>query len=266
MGVDQTFLKTMGIPLLAGRDYNASDLKNEQKVIVVNQSLVKSAFPNNDPIDRIITLDQEPHRIIGVCADIRSYDIKQATEPTIFFLNPGSSYKIRTAMDPYTLIPAVRKILAAINPAIPMTDMKTQTKQIDESIARERCFAALAISMALLAVLLACIGLYGVMAYNVERRTNEIGIRMALGATACNVAWPILRSALVLAMIGIVVSVPVVFAVVRVVRSYLFGIAPHDPMTLAGAVVSLLTVTLLAAWLPARRAAKVDPMEALRYE
>jgi ABC-type antimicrobial peptide transport system permease subunit len=147
-----------------------------------------------------------------------------------------------------------------------MLNIKTQTKQLDESIARERCFASLAMAMALLAVLLACIGLYGVMAYNVERRTNEIGIRMALGATTRNVAWPILRSALVLALIGIVVCIPVVFVIVRVVRSYLFGIVPHDPATLAGAITLLLIVTLLAAWIPARRAAKIDPMKALRYE
>jgi predicted permease len=268
MAIDQTFLETMGVPLLAGRNFNPSDFKDTHNTIIVNQALVKSAFPNENPIGRTLQVwsEREEHRIIGVCGDIRNYDIKKLPEPIIYFPSPGSAYKVRTAMNPQSLIPTLRKTLAAIDPTIPLSDIKTQARQLDESIARERCVASLAVAMALLAVLLACMGLYGIMAYNIERRTSEIGIRMALGATARNVAWPILRSALTLATIGIVVSIPVILVVIRVVRSYLFGISPHDPVTLAGAIALLLTVTLLAAWIPARRAAKIDPMEALRYE
>jgi predicted permease len=270
MNVDQSFLTTMGIPLVLGRDFNPSDFETSKKVVIVNQALVKFAFPNENPINRTIQVysEKEEHRIIGVCADIRSYDIKKPSEPTIFFPDSGSSssYKVRTAMNPQSLIPAVRKILAAIDPTIPLSDVKTQTIQLDESIARERCFASLAIALALLAVLLSCIGLYGVMAYNVERRTSEIGIRIALGATSRNVAWPVICSALLMAVVGVAIAIPVVFAILRFVRSYLFGVEPHDPATLSGAIALLLAVAILAAWIPARRAAKVDPMEALRYE
>jgi predicted permease len=270
MNVDQSFLTTMGIHLVLGRDFNPSDFETSQKVVIVNQALVKSAFPNENPINRIIQVysEKEEHRIIGVCADIRSYDIKKPSEPTIFFPDSGSSssYKVRTAMNPQSLIPAVRKILAAIDPTIPLSDVKTQTIQLDESIARERCFASLAIALALLAVLLSCIGLYGLMTYNVESRTGEIGIRMALGATSLNVSWSILRSALLMVMVGIALGVSVILATVQIVRSYLFGINPYDPVTLIGAIILLLTVAVMAAWFPAQRAAKIDPMEALRYE
>jgi len=267
--VDQSFLTTMGIPLVLGRDFNASDFETAQKVVIVNQALVRSAFPDENPIDKTIRFssDKEEYRIIGVCRDFRSYDIRRPSEPTILMPSGrGSSFKICTAMDPQSLIPAVRKTLAAIDPAVPLSDIKTQAIQLDESIARERCFASLATALAVLAVLLACIGLYGVMAYNVARRTGEIGIRMALGATPRNIAWPILRSSLLMAADGIALGVPAVFATVRIVRSYLFGIEPYDSATLAGVVVLLIIVAVLAAWVPAHLAAKVDPMEALHYE
>ncbi len=268
MDVDQSFLETMGIPLVLGRDFNPSDFEISRKVVIVNQALAKSAFSNENPINRIIQIysEKEEFRIIGVCADIRSYDIKKPSEPTIFFPDSGSSYKVRTAMDPQSLIPAVRKTLAAIDPTIPISDIKTQTKQLDESIARERCFASLAMALAFLAVLLSCIGLYGVIAYNVARRTGEIGIRMALGAGPKDVAWPVLRSALLMVTVGILIGVPAIFVLIKIVRNYLFGIAPYDPATLAGTLILLVLVAVTAAWIPAWRAAKIDPMEALRYE
>ena len=269
--VDGSFLTTMGIPMVMGRHFNASDFETSQNVVIVNQAFVRSAFPNDNPIDKIIRLgfsNPEDYKIIGVCENIKYHDIKKSPEPILF--RPDAQYiecyAVRTAMDPQSLIPAVRKTLAAIDPTLPLRYIKTQTIQLDESIASERCFAAITTAMALLAVLLSCIGLYGVMAYNVARRTNEIGIRMALGATARTVAWPILRSALLMAVVGMTMAVPVVFALVRIVRSYLFGVEPHDLITLASAIILLIFVALLAAWIPARRAAKIDPMEALRYE
>jgi ABC-type antimicrobial peptide transport system permease subunit len=165
-----------------------------------------------------------------------------------------------------TLVPAVRKVVSGIDPTIPLTDVKTHAVQLDESIAGERCFASLAMMLALMAVVLSCVGLYSIMAYNVSRRINEIGLRMALGATSGNVAWTVLRSALITVTVGIAMGVPAVFATIRIVRSYLFGIEPYDPVTLIGAIALLIAVATLAAWLPARRAAKTDPMEALRYE
>jgi len=269
--VDQSFLTTMGIPLVMGRHFNPNDFETSQKVVIVNQAFVKAAYPDENPIDKIISSgfrEFEDYRIIGVCGDIKYDDIKKPSEPIVF--RPDASYiecyMVRTVTDPQSLIPAVRKALAAIDPTLPLRYIKTQYIQLNESIARERCFAFLATTLALLAVLLSCIGLYGLMAYHVARRTGEIGIRVALGATPRNIAWPILRSALLMAAAGIALGVPAVFATVQIVRSYLFGIEPYDPVTLVGAIVLLLVVAVLAAWIPARRAAKVDPMEALRYE
>jgi predicted permease len=274
MRVNQSFLRTMGIPLLMGRDFNVRDFETSQKVIIVNQAFTKSACPNENPIDKIISsgfgklVEFVEYRIVGVCGDINYDDIRGQPEPMV--LIPDSQYcqfyKVRTAVNPQSLIPIIRKTLAAVNPTIPLTDVKTQAIQLDESIARERCFASLAFALALLAVLLACIGLYGVMAYNVACRTGEIGIRMALGAGPKDVAWSVLRSALLIVTAGIAMGVPAVFALVKIVRNYLFGIEPYDPVTIAGTVILLVIFALAAAWVPTRRAAKVDPMEALRYE
>jgi len=210
---------------------------------------------------------------VGLCGDTKYYDLKVPTEPVVFFSmrqHPGgvrtAHYHVRTALDPLSLVPAIRGGLADLAPEIPISEIKTQTMQLNESIAQERLFAALGMSLALLAVLLACVGLYGLLAYNVARRMSEMGIRMALGATPQDVAWPILRSALVMACAGIALGLPIALAAVRIVRSVLFGVEPYDPATMIGAVVLLLAVAALAAWLPARRAAKIDPMEALRYE
>jgi ABC-type antimicrobial peptide transport system permease subunit len=160
----------------------------------------------------------------------------------------------------------IRQILTTVNPGVALSDVKTLKTQILENTVQERSFAWLASSLAFLAILQSCIGLYGLMAQAVTRRTGEIGIRMAIGATPLAVAWPVLRSALMMAMAGVVISIPVILSTVRMVRGYLFGIEPYDPVTLIVAVILLLAVATLAAWIPARRAAKIDPMEALRYE
>jgi predicted permease len=271
MRVDQSFLTTMSIPMMMGRDFNTMDFETSQKVIIVNQAFVRSSYPDENPIDKIISSgfgEFQDYRIVGVCGDIKYDDVKGQSEPIV--LVPDTEYcqfyKVRTAVNPQSLIPAVHETLASIDPTVPLTDVKTQAIQLDESIARERCFASLAILLALAAVLLSCIGLYSVMAYNVARRTDEIGIRLALGATPRNVAWPILRSALLTAAAGITIGVPIVLGTVRIVRSYLFEIEPYDHVSLVSAIIMLIVVAGLAAWLPARRAAKVDPMEALRYE
>jgi ABC-type antimicrobial peptide transport system permease subunit len=156
--------------------------------------------------------------------------------------------------------------VAAIDPNIPLADITTQEMVRDKSISQETMFAALVSALAALAVLLACIGLYGLMAYNVTRRTGEFGLRMALGATPGLVARPVLREALMLAGSGIAIGLPVTLVLAQIIRSQLFGVTPFDPVTLAGAGVALMLVALLAAWIPARRAARVDPMVALRAE
>ena len=160
----------------------------------------------------------------------------------------------------------MRRAVAAIDPSLLLEGIMTQKLAIKESLRTQRLVTSLAGSFALLALALCCIGLYGLMAYNVARRTGEMGIRKALGARPWDVARPILREALILAAIGITIGLPVAVALVRVVRHFLYEVKPHDPITMIGTVVIMVTVAALAAFIPARRAAKIDPMEALRYE
>jgi len=265
--VGRTFLETMEIPLLSGRAFQTRDMEDAPQVAIVNLALAQSAFLDHNPIDRILKIRQKSYRIVGVCGDSKYYDLKVPYEPTVFLPSRrGACYTLRTATDPQGLIPAVRKTLAVIDPTVALSDAKSLRTRIAENTLQERSFAYLASSLALLAVLQSCIGLYGLMAHSVTRRTGEIGIRMALGATPGTVAWPILRSALFMAGVGIALGLPLVFAIVRLVRGYLFGIQPYDPATVVGAAVLLFAVAALAAWIPSRRAARIDPMVALRYE
>jgi len=271
--VGHGFCSAMGIDLLAGRDFRTADNEISAKVIIVNNALAGKVFPGDNPVGRLLAIGQTDYQIVGVCGDIKYENIKKSAEPTVLYpylQRPDEVYavhfEVRTAMPPLTLVPAVRKALAQIDRNIPMADIRTQKIRIDESIAQERLFASLSTALALLAVLLSCIGLFGLMAYNIAQRTGEIGIRKALGAAPKDVAWPVLRETLVLAGAGVVMGIPAALALVRIIRVYLFGVSPHDPVALAGASVLLVSVALLAAWIPARRATKIDPMEALRYE
>jgi len=175
-------------------------------------------------------------------------------------------FEVRTAGDPLTLVPAVRKIVADLDRTIPLEQVSTQRQLFNDSIMPERIFTYLCSGLALLGISLSCIGLYGLLAFMVTRRTGEIGVRMALGAAPREVAWPVMRSALGMAAFGLLVGVPVALAATRVLRSVLYGVTPHDPIAIVVAIVLVLSVAALAAWIPARRAARIDPMEALRHE
>jgi predicted permease len=275
--ISDSFLSALGIPLLYGRTFQAEDATGETKAVIVNQTLARRFFGDASPIGQRIVREPNTYEIVGVCEDFRCTGLKEAIEPTLFYPygqlpqhvpSPfvWAYYEVQTSRDPWALVPGVRSVVSGLDPTLPVTEVKTQARQLDESIARERCFAFLALTLAFLAVLLSCIGLYSIMAYSVTRRTREIGVRIALGATARGVAWTVLRSALLTVAVGIAIGVPVFFAAMRLVRSYLFGVKPCDVTTLMIAVVLLAGVGILASWLPARRAAKVDPMEALRTE
>lgn len=175
-------------------------------------------------------------------------------------------FVVRSVLPPLSLVPAVRKTIAALNPNLPLSAIRTQAEVVESSTAVDRLFAGLCSGLAGLALLLACLGIYGLTAYNVARRTSEIGLRMALGATRRAVAWPILRDALTLAAIGLLVGLPAAFAFARLMRGQLYGVSPADPVTLAGGALLLIAVAALAAWLPARRASCIDPLAALRAE
>jgi len=176
------------------------------------------------------------------------------------------TYAIRSQTDVATLVPALRGVVQQIDRDLPMVDVRTQREQIDENMQTERMFAALTSGFGVLALALACVGIYGIMAYTVANRRNEIGIRMALGAQPRQVRGMILRESTWLALVGIAAGVGGALALTRLVKSMLYGIEPYDPATMVSGVVVLLLVALAASWIPARRAAGVQPMEALRHE
>ena len=269
--VGETFFSTLEIPVLQGRGFTAADTDTAAKVVVVNEAFIRKYLPNDYPIGQIFKQGKNEWQIVGVCGDAKYNNLKLEVPPTVYHsfrqTRMGSAYfAVRTALPPLALVPAVRKAVMEVDPNIPLSDITTQEQVRDRNISHERLFATLCSALAMLTVLLSCIGLYGLMAYNVARRTGEIGIRMALGATRQHIAGPILREALWLAILGVAVGVPVALGLMRLIKSQLYGVAATDPLTLTGAGILLLQVALLSAWIPARRAAKVDPIVALRCE
>jgi len=270
--VSETFFATMGLPVLVGRGLSVGDVEGAPRAVVVNETFARRYLSAENPLGQILRRkDDTDWQIVGVCRDAKYTDIKNDIPPTVYFSFRqdsvgGAYFALRTSLPPLAVATAARKAVAAIDPRIPLSDITTQKQVRDKRISQERLFATLCGALAGLAVLLSCIGLYGLMAYNVARRTSEIGLRMALGATGRHVAFPVLREALLLSLIGVAVGLPAAFAAGRLIRSQLYGVAPYDPLALAAAVGALVAVALFAAWLPARRAARIDPMVALRCE
>jgi predicted permease len=269
--VSETFFATMGIGMLHGRGLGEGDGSQAPKVVVVNESFARKFLPNESPIGQAINLHGSDWRVVGVCRDFKYGDITQENSPTLYFSFRQASigdgfFALRTTLPPLSMASAARKAVGAIDSDIPLIAVETQEQVRDATLSQERMFAVLCGSLAVFAVLLSCIGLYCLMAYQVARRTGEIGIRMALGATRRQIAVPVLREALLLGALGAAVGLPLTIALTRLIRSNLYGVEPSDPSTLCGAIAILLVVAVIAAWLPARRAAKVDPMVALRHE
>jgi predicted permease len=271
LNVSDGYFATMGINLLQGRDFLATDTRGSQRVVIVNEEFARQFFPNENPVGQFITFEGDQYQIVGLCSNHGCRHLRFGIDPTFYVphsQNWGASMTcaIRSVLPPMSLVPAVRKAVADIDRNLPLEGITTQKLTIKESLRLERLMTSLCGSLALLALALSCIGLYGIMAYNVARRTGEMGIRKALGAQPSDVARPIFREALTLAAIGVAIGIPVALVLVRGIRSVFYGIEPHDPITVIGTILIMLTVAALAAWIPARRAAKVDPMEALRYE
>ena len=271
LSVSEGYFTTMGINLLSGRDFLVTDTEDSQRVVIVDEEFGRLCFPDENPLGQFITIDDEEHIIVGLCSNHKYCGLRRGISPILY--RPYSQYKlssmtcmIRSVLPPLSLVPAVRKAVAELDRNLPLEGITTQKLAIKESARLERLMTSLIGSFALLGLALSCIGLYGLMAYNVARRTGEMGIRKALGARPWDVAWPILREALTLTAIGVAIGLPVALALGRLMQAALYGIEPHDPITIIGTVVIMVTVAALAAWIPARRAAKIDPMEALRYE
>jgi predicted permease len=270
--VSNAFFQTMGIPMIGGRSFGSQDSATSEKVAVINEALAKKRFPNVNALGKRFKTGGVLTRIVGICADTRYVNLRD-TPPPQFFLpyvqQPevgGMTYAIRTQLAPGALIPALRHVVQQADRDLPIIDIRTQREQIDANMQIERSFAALTAGFGVLALALACVGIYGIMAYSVASRRNEIGIRIALGAQPGQVRGMILRESTWLAVSGIVVGVGAALGLTRLVKSMLYGIQPYDLPTVAGGVSLLLAVALAASWFPARRAARVQPMEALRHE
>jgi predicted permease len=274
--VGDDFFRTFAIPIVAGRGFNQSDTTTSTRVAVVNESLVKKYYPNRNPIGTTVMAGwNHPHplEIAGVCADAKYYSVKENVEPTAYMPYsqraggvPRPNFAVSTNLAGQNILPSLREAVASIDRNLPMLDVRTQDDQIVASLQQERVFADLTGGFGLLALALASIGIYGTMAYSVSRRTNEIGIRMALGAQPARVVRMVLGEASWMVLIGVVAGVAGALALGRVVASMLFGLKPWDPATFVMASALLIVVALAASWLPARRAAGVDPMKALRHE
>jgi len=278
------FFETLGIRIVAGRGFGTQDTAASEKVGVINESLARKWFAGRDPVGRRFRMnggDSDGHagsisadwiRIVGVCDDTRYLNLRELPPPQ--FMLPytqqpdvgGMVYEIRTRMTPDALLPGLRRVVRGIDPDLPLVNVRTQQQQIDSDLIQERVFVTLTSGFGLLALALASVGIYGVMAYSVANRTSEIGIRLALGAQPAQVRGMILSESTWIAGAGIAVGAGAALLLSQAVKSMLYGIAPNDPLTMASGVALLLGVALAASWIPARRAAGVEPVVALRHE
>jgi predicted permease len=287
LGVGPSFFETMHIPFLAGRGFNASDFAlaasnngssptSAPNPVIVNQAFVEKYIGKENPLGKRFGESEADARgpanpgyeIIGVVRDAKYSDLRREIHATMYMPQSGggASFELRTAANPQALLPTVREVVAQVSTNLPLFDVKTESEQIDRLLFQERLVARLSSFFALLALVLACVGLYGLLSYEVSRRTREIGIRMALGAHQASVLKLVLRQGIVLAIVGAAAGIGVALGVTRYLASMLYNVRASDPTTIAGVAILLTLVAVAACYIPARRATRVDPMLALRHE
>ena len=276
--VGPSFFETMHIPVLRGRAIGEQDTPDASRVVVVNQVFAKKFFPSRSVIGQHFAFDgQNPRdvQIVGVARNSLYSSLKSEIPPVAYipwsqsapgWLIGGMYYEIRTLGNPLTLANTVRQVVHQANPRLPVADLTTHVRYIDSTIAPERIFANLCTCFGVLALLIACLGLYGTMAYAVARRMNEIGIRIAIGAQRGRVIWMVQREVLTLSLIGVTVGLAIAWQTAQLVASFLFGVRPDDIITFGFSAAILVACALAAGYIPARRASRIDPMEALRNE
>jgi len=275
--VGADFFSVLQIPILAGRSFNAKDTETSTPVSIINQSLARLYFPSTNPIGKRFRTDTTGPEarwieIIGICADTHYDTLKTPPPPMHFNLYRqaagigGVTFLIRSPLAPTQLLPALRIAVKQIDPDLPLTQIRTQQQQIEADMQQERMFASLTAGFGFLALALACVGIYGIMAYTVSQRTNEIGIRLALGSARERIRTMVLRETAWLALVGVVLGLAATLAFARLIQSMLYGVKPTDLLTLGASVVLLLMVAFIAGWVPAYRALQVNPIEALRAE
>jgi predicted permease len=278
MLVGPRFAETLGVPLIMGRELGVQDTPTSPRVAVINKSFADAFFPGQNPLGRRATLeeksDKDDFEIVGVIGDAKYDSAREKAARTLYrpilqVQDQGAFsnvIEVRTAGDPLSLAAPVRAAITQVNDKLPILAFTSLRLQTEESLKEERLIAELVSFFGLLGLLLSCVGLYGIMAHSVVRRTNEIGIRMALGAERHNIVWMVLKESLVLVGIGLLVGIPAASAAAHLISSQLFGLNPSDPATLLTAALLLTAVAALAGYLPARRASRVNPLVALRYE
>ncbi|HVH61508.1 MAG TPA: ABC transporter permease [Candidatus Sulfotelmatobacter sp.] len=277
--VGPRFFETLGTPVLLGRDFGPQDKPGSPLVALINQTMSRRFFGERNPIGKHFRLGpwsgNSGFEIIGVVRDAKYLSLREQAPPTAYLYIPqmpagaspgGVTVEVSSVVPPMSLVPQVRTLLQSVGPRLTATDAKTLAVQVDQSLYQEKLVSALSSFFAGLALLLASIGLYGVLSYAVTRRTNEIGIRVALGAETHQILRMVLREALVLVILGIIIGMPAALAASRLVAAMLYGLKATDPVTILGAAGVMSVVALLASYIPARRAMRVDPMVALRYE
>jgi predicted permease len=272
--VGPNYFSVMGIPLLAGREIGPQDGSNSPKVVVINEQAANRFFPGTNPIGRRIVTrgSAEGYEVVGVVKNSKNANLREDPQPFAYYSYlqhqniMRMNFYVRTSSDPLTLASALRNTVRLADANLPIFDMKTLDRQIDENVFTERLVSALSTFFGSLATLLAGIGLYGVMAYTVSRRTREIGLRMALGASRGEVLGMIMRDVGLLAVLGVAIALPASFLLSRLGQSQLYNVKGGDPAVFTLASLLIVIVAAVAGLIPALRATRIDPMAALRNE
>jgi putative ABC transport system permease protein len=276
-GVSAGYLETLRVPLLRGRFIDERDTRSVPKVALINETMAQSHWPGEEPLGQRFTMGAGGERlytVVGIVGDVRSAGLDVPAGPELYvpldqidiqFMWPANLV-VRAAGDPLALVPAVRRAIAEVDPTQPVSNVQAMSDVLDFELANRNTQLTLTGVFALLALVLAAVGLYGTLSYTVSQSTNEIGLRMALGAGQSTVVGAVVRSALGAAVVGIALGLVAAFALTRTIASFLYGVSPTDPVTAAAVAGALLAVTAVAAFVPARRAANIDPMTALRAE
>jgi predicted permease len=267
------YFETLGVPLIAGRDFSFHDTLESPRVVILSQTMTRVFFGDANPIGhRIRVGDNDVREVVGVVADSHYLEVRENVTPTIYLNSfqsqapAGSEFAIRTAVDPNAVAPAVSREIEHQVKGMAIAKVRALTSQVDSWIVQERLVAMLSSCFGGLALFIAAVGLYGVLSYTVARRTQEIGVRMALGAQPRDVVAMILKEIICLVCLGLALGIPLALVLGRFVADLLYGLTSTDPLTIVAGTMVMLIVTLLAGYVPARRASRVDPMVSLRCE
>jgi predicted permease len=269
--ISEDYFATMRIPLVSGRPFEPTDDMSAPKVAIVNQPFARKYWPGRDPIGRTVDVGGEKHRVVGMVREIKYVNLSEEPRPYVYLplsqmYMPQVTLHVRAAGDAAAAQNSVRAAVGRVDSALPLFGVRTLQDQADASLGTFIVATLFLSTAGVQALLLAAIGIYGVVAFSVAQRTREIGIRVALGATPSRVLRLVMGQGLALSIVGLVLGVAIAFASTRILAGLLYGIGPRDPLTFAATAAGLLAVALLACWIPARRALKVSATTALRYE